>query len=477
VGTLGRGAEVIARSGAPGAGRRRHEIPGGRDQFWLEVVDGEEPPEVLRMAAGVVLGSWAMREELKQARFAERRRLWEVESLRAIAEALGGTLEAARIAEELLLHATALLDARRGEVWLVGPEQPQRGAHLAGAQQTALCANGECFTAARVGGAVLTSEEARDLPDHGLVESGRLAVPVVGRRGRLGVLALAEREVRGGTAPFAATDAETLALYSSQAAVALENAALHREALEQERTERELQLAAIIQQQLLPTSIPAPPGFDIAARSLPSRRVGGDVYDFIATPNGLFFMLGDVAGKGVPAALMAASLQAAVRLLVEGSPDLTGLTRKLHQHLFATTPDSKFATVFMGTLKTTGELEWVSAGHNPVVLVAADGSCEYLKAVGPPLGLLPDATYSPCTAILDPGSVLVAYTDGLSEAPAPGDEGQDFGLEGIAALAVEHRGGAMERLVGEIFDAVASHTAGAPPHDDRTVLAARRLVG
>ncbi len=474
-GALGRGGEVLARSGSLCADARRHPIPGGRDAFWLELADGEEPPEPLRIAAGVVLGSWAMREELKQARFAERRRLWEVESLRAIAEALGGTLEPARIAEELLLHATALLDARRGEVWLLGSEEPQTGAQLSGAQQTALCADGNCFTAARVGGAVLEREDAKSLPEHGLVESGRLAVPVTGRRGRLGVLALAEREVRGGTAPFAPADAETLALYASQAAVALENATLHREALEQERLERELQLAATIQRQLLPTHIPSPPGFDIAARSLPSRRVGGDVYDFIATPDGLFFVLGDVAGKGIPAALMAASLQAAVRLLVQGSPNLSELTRRLDQHLLASIPDTKFATVFMAVLRETGELEWISAGHNPVVLVSADGRCEYLKAVGPPLGLLPDLSYPSQKAILDPGSLLLAYTDGLSEAPAPGEDGADFGLEGIAALAVERRSAPMELLVAELFDAVAAHTGGAPPHDDRTVLAARRL--
>jgi serine phosphatase RsbU (regulator of sigma subunit) len=473
-GALGRGDQVLARLGSGQVAHRRHEIPGWREAFWLELADGQEPPELLRIAAGVVLGSWAAREELKQARFAERRGLWEVESLRAIAEALGGTLEPARIAEELLLHATALLDARRGEVWLLASEQPSRSAHLAGGGATALCESGECVTAARVGGAVLTVEEAATLPDHGLVEPGRLAVPVVGRRGRLGVLALAEREVRGGTAPFAATDGETLALYASQAAVALENATLHREALEQERTERELQLAAAIQQQLLPTAIPSPPGFDIAARSLPSRRVGGDVYDFITTPDGLFFMLGDVAGKGVPAALMAASLQAAVRLLVQGSPDLSQLTQKLHQHLLASTPDSKFATVFMGTLRSGGEVEWVSAGHNPVVLVSATGRCEYLNAVGPPLGLLPDVSYPSRTAVLEPGAVLLAYTDGLSEAPAPGDDGPDFGLAGIAKLAVERRGEPMERLVAGLFDAVEAHTGGAPPHDDRTVLAVRR---
>jgi serine phosphatase RsbU (regulator of sigma subunit) len=476
-GALGRGPEVLARSGAGQPGGLRHELPAGRDAFWLELVGGGEPPQPLRVAAGVVLGSWVTREELKQARFAERRRLWEIESLRAIAEALGGTLEPARIVEELLMHVAALMDARRGEVWLIGGGVAQAGPHLSGAEQTVFCATGECVVAARVGGAVLSAQEAASLPEHGLLEPDRLAVPVVGRRGRLAVLALAEREVRGGTAPFGPTDAETLTLYASQAAVALENATMHREALEQERLERELELAATIQRQLLPTSIPTPPGFDIAAMSQPSRRVGGDVYDFIATPQGLFLMLGDVAGKGVPAALMAASLQAAVRLLVQRSPELSELTRQLHQHILLSTPESKFATVFLAYLRNDGELEWVSAGHNPVVLISSDGTCDYLKAVGPPLGLLPDVSYPSSRAVLHPGSVLVAYTDGLSEAPAPGEDGADFGLEGIESLATDHRSGAMERLVTDLFTAVSAHTGGAPLHDDRTVLAVRRICG
>jgi len=473
-GALGRGDEVLARCGAELQAVRRLDLPAGRDLFWLRLAGGSDPSPVLQVAASVVLASWTIREELKQARFAERRRLWEVESLRAIAEALGGTLEPARIAEELLMHAAALLDARRGEVWLTigGTQQP--GARVSGAELTDACPTGECLMAARVGGAVLTPEEAAGVLDDGLLEDGRLAVPVTGRRGRLAVLALAEREVRGGTAPFGATDAETLVLFASQAAIALENATLHREALEQERLERELELAATIQRQLLPTTIPTPPGFDIAAKSEASRRVGGDVYDFIDTPRGLFFMLGDVAGKGIPAALMAASLQAAVRLLAQGSPPLSELARQLHAHILASTPESKFATVFMGYLRTDGELEWVSAGHNPVVVVSADGACDYLRAVGPPLGLLPDVHYPASRLTLAPGSVLLAYTDGLSEAPAPGEDGQDFGVDGIAALAVKLRTHPMQDLVAALFAAVNVHTGGAPPHDDRTVLAARR---
>lgn len=474
-GAIGRGGEVLASRGPARDGLRRVELPAGRHAFWLELHGGSEPAEPVRVAAGVVLDSWVVREELKESRFAERRRLWEVESLRAISEALGGTLEPVRIADELLMHVAALLDARRGEVWLTAKGAAAPGSRLSGAEATEACADGSCVMGARVGGAVLTPEEAASLPDSGLLEAGRLAVPVKGRRGRLAVLALAEREVRGGTTPFAATDAETLSLYASQAAVALENATLHLEALDQERLERELELAATIQRQLLPATIPTPPGFDIAAKSEPSRRVGGDVYDVITTPEGLFLMLGDVAGKGVPAALMAASLQAAVRLLVQGSPPLDLLAHRLHLHVLTSTPDTKFATVFLAYLHRDGELEWVSAGHNPVLLVDASGTCVELRAVGPPLGLLPDVLYPSSRSVLAPGSVLLAYTDGLSEAPAPGDDGADFGLEGIAAHVAANRGGGMEQLVAGLFAAVASHTGGAPPHDDRTVLAARRI--
>jgi len=275
-GTLKHGDETLASSGAV-AGAQRYPLPGGREELWLEIVGGSAPEATLCLAAGLVLAIWVVREELKKARFAERRRMWEVESLRAIGEALGGTLDAVRVAEELLLHVTAMLDARRGEVWLTETGGIQAHARVDGAGGVARCADGSCFVAARVGGGVLTTDEVAALPDEGLLEPARLAVPVMGRRGRLGAIAIAEREVRGGTAPFATTDTETLSLYASQAAVALENAVLHRESIDRARLEREMELAAAVQRQLLPTSFTVPPGFELAARTEPTRHVGGDL--------------------------------------------------------------------------------------------------------------------------------------------------------------------------------------------------------
>ncbi|HPS80085.1 MAG TPA: SpoIIE family protein phosphatase [Thermoanaerobaculaceae bacterium] len=471
---LGLGEEVLAVRGEVSSVGRRYQLPSGRDTFWVDIGDGGEPSDLVRLAGGVVLGSWMVRDELKKARFAERRRLWELESLRAIAEALGGSLEPTHIAEELLLNATALLDARRGEVWLVETGAPAVIGQVKGAAASGTCDDGSCIVAARVGGGVLTHQEVVTLPESGLLEPSRLAVPVTGRRGRLGVLGLAEREVRGGTAPFSATDAETLGLFAAQAAVALENATLHQEAIERLHMERELELAAAVQRELLPAVLPELEGYVLAARNQPSRRVGGDVFDVIAMEEGLFLMLGDVAGKGVPAALMAASVQSAVRVLMLSRLPLAELAQQLHAHLLRTTPANKFATVFLAYLHRDGTLEYLSAGHNPVVVTAPGADPQLLGASGPPLGLLFEASYQGKRTVLPPGALLMAYTDGLSEAADPADE--EFGTSRIAELAAAAQHGTVIEAVDRLFAAVDHHTQGAPPHDDRTVLAVRRLL-
>jgi len=471
-GRLGCGDRLLAETGAGDGAVRRVELPAGRDAFWV-AVDAGDLDEVTRQAAAVVLGGWQVREELKSARFAERRRLWEVESLRAIGEALGGTLEPMRIAEELLLHATALLDARRGEVWLSG-QGAEPAVRLAGAQATAPCRDGSCTVAARIGGPVLTVEEAQRLGEAGLLEEGRLAVPIGGRRGRIGVVALAEREVRGGTAPFAATDVETLSLFSAQAAVALENANLYRQELERQRLERELELAASIQRQLLPRAFPPISGAHVAARSESSRHVGGDIYDLIPEASGAMLMLADLSGKGVPAALMASSLHAAVHILAQQHTPVAELANRLHAHLLAATPDNKYATVFLGRLDDRGRLEYVSAGHNPAVLVLPGGRLEWLGATGTPLGLLRETLYESRSVELPAGSLLVVYTDGFTEAPGA-EDGEDFGMEALAELVRHHADRSLEEVLDAMFLAVRRHTDGAPPHDDRTALLVRRL--
>lgn len=474
-GTLGVGDEVVARWGSDDGSGTHHVLGAGRDAFWIELTGGTTLEPMTRGVAGLVLAGWRVREELKKARFAERRRLWEVESLRAIAEAIGGTLDPRRIAEELLLHATALLDARRGEVWLTGREGLGLGARLAGPAAVGPCADNTCTVAARIGGAILTTTEAAGLPDAGLVEAERLAVTISGRRGRLAVVALAEREVRGGTTPFGPTDAETLQLFAAQAAVALENAHLYGQEIERQRLEQELELAATIQRQLLPREFPALAEAIVAARTEASRHVGGDLYGLIPTRSGTVVFLADISGKGIPAALMAASLHAAVQILAQSDAAPAELAIGLHAHLLAATPENKFATVFLARLERDGWLEYVSAGHNPALVVAPDGGVTELGATGTPLGLLPDAQYESTRVQVPPDGVLVAYSDGFTEAPGP--DGDDWGLERFTAVVRANRDQAPTAILEALFSAVAVYTAGAPPHDDRTALVLRRNRG
>lgn len=472
-GALGRGEEVLAGAREE-SGLRRTSLPAGRESFWIALPDEYRLDTTLAAAAGLVLSTWQMREELKRARFAERRRLWEVESLRAISEALGGTLETPRIAEELLVHVAAMLDARRGEVWLLEERRLNAVARFNGAESTGPVCDDNCTVAARIGEEILTASQVSEVPDGGILSDSIIAVPVAGRRGRLGVLALAEREVRGGLAPFGETDLETLSLYATQAAVALENAGLHRESLERERLERELELAAAIQRQLLPREFPVLPGFEVLARTEPSRHVGGDIFDVMMSPKGLLLVLSDVAGKGVPAALMAASLHSALHLLARRCPPVDELTQMLHSHLMESIPDNKFATAFIGCIRPDGTLEYVSAGHNPVVLIAGDGASSLLGSTGPPLGLLPESRFEAKSVKLYPGSLLVAYTDGFTEAQAAGD-GPDFGEERLLQVVMQHRHERLADIITALLDSVDEFTGNAPAHDDRTLLALRRL--
>jgi sigma-B regulation protein RsbU (phosphoserine phosphatase) len=149
------------------------------------------------------------------------------------------------------------------------------------------------------------------------------------------------------------------------------------------------------------------------------------------------------------------------------------LARQINHYLVGATPENKFATVFLGCLHAGGELEYVSAGHNPAVLTSADGAIRLLHSSGPPFGLLANADYPSERVQMVPGDLLLVYTDGFSEAPGSGT-GEDFGVERLVELTVAMRTEPFARLAEELFTAVTRHTGGAPLHDDRTLMMVRR---
>jgi len=203
--------------------------------------------------------------------------------------------------------------------------------------------------------------------------------------------------------------------------------------------------------------------------------VGGDYYDFIRFPdNQVGLIVGDVAGKGTPAALLMSSLQARVHVLFEESTDLATKIERLNRSTCANTPDNRFITFFMGIANpVTGELKYVSAGHNPPLIVRAGGGYEELTAGGVILGILAMAKYEEAYAQLEKGDILVLFSDGVTEAADPDDN--DFGEERLADMVFKMRDRPATEIVEEIHKAVHVFTQGAPPADDITVVIARRV--
>jgi sigma-B regulation protein RsbU (phosphoserine phosphatase) len=433
-------------------------------------VPGEELLEhgaMLAFLFGSLVGAHRLARLVREAEFELKARLLELESLYDLGLSLGGQLDLSSLADEVLFRSISLTDAGKGTLVLLEE-------------------SGAVLLERSVGGEVL---DARDVPSWTLPEGGvinnaaaslptagmplttcekclAVAISVAGRR--LGVLAVADKESRDGRVlDFTPTDARLLSLFANQAAAAIETARLHKEALEKERIERELELAAAIQRQILPRDLPLVPGLELAARNVPTRQVGGDYFDFFPLSGGrLAFLVADVSGKGVPAALLVSTVHAAVHLQIDDARTIPDLVARLDRHLQRYAATRKFLTAFFGVAEPeAGLLRYVSAGHNPALLRRADGSVEQLKATGVPLGMFPSASWREEVLPLAKGDLLCVYSDGITEALDAADE--EFGLDRLSRLLDS---APPAEICRRVFDAVGAFAADVPQYDDQTLL-------
>jgi sigma-B regulation protein RsbU (phosphoserine phosphatase) len=243
--------------------------------------------------------------------------------------------------------------------------------------------------------------------------------------------------------------------------------------LEQRRT-RDLQQAAEIQRNILPTVTPVIAGLELAGYNAPCRTVGGDYFDFIEYPDGRWVVVvADVAGKGMSAALLMSSLQARVQFLTEQPMDLATLMSRLDHSIAVNCPNNRFITMFLCVIDpTTGHTIYCNAGHNPALLVRSTGEVETLSAMGTVLGILPERGYSEQTATLQPGDLLAVYSDGVTEAANAAEE--EYGEERLAQLLGKMREDSAENIVRAVNNALDEWTGAAPPEDDITLVIARR---
>ena len=274
---------------------------------------------------------------------------------------------------------------------------------------------------------------------------------------------------------FTVEDLNLLTVMANIAAIRIEHARLNEIEEAERAMAKDMHQAALIQERLLGTP-PVMEGLDIGAKTVASRAVGGDYYDFIKYPDGrVGIMVGDVAGKGMPAALLMSSLQARVHVVFEEPDDLAQKLTRLNKSTCANCPDNRFITFFTCIADPkTGLVTYANAGHNPPLVVRAKGGFELLSGAGGMiLGILPMSKYEEATITLDRGDILVLFSDGVTEEVDPND--QQFGEERLANMVAELRDRPAAEIVQEVHRAVHAFTQGAPAADDITVVIARRL--
>lgn len=458
--------EVLAADALEGSGRLA--FCGGLVRWGGGARDAVTAPAALLVALVTAARELALRSQLKRQDFEVKSRGVQLEALYDVGLAIASTLDFERLCEEILMRAVSLSDARRGALYLMQQGRLDLHRVFGGEAEQRLDPD---------------ADETRDLlagaprPTCCVLPGAQhvLGVPIAIDGLPKGLLVIGDKESRRGVGPFSPEDRRTLDLLANQAAIALENAELHRQALEKERLEREIELASEIQRQILPKGTPQIPGYELAGWNRPARHIGGDYYDFFPFSGGRSWglVLGDVSGKGVPAALLVSTLHSALRLLLDRLELGSDLFSRLNEHILASSAANKFITLLAARLETaTGELHYLNAGHNPGIVVRARGGVEQMGPGGLPLGLLPGVSCRTEVLTLEPGDLLCLYSDGITEAVGPDDV--EFGFDRLAELLAASREEPLRELMAKIDREVTAHAAGLAQGDDQTVLLLRR---
>lgn len=418
-------------------------------------------------------------EQLRTANFELNHKVLQLEMLHEIGMGISSiSIDLDELQDQVLTQAVALLNCRGGCIML--------GDESEGKLRVTKSFEGEDLIGVEIDprngilAKVVSENEVLSVKGDGTLPfSGTkfLMAPIRGQHQTLGVLVVWDKESRdGGILDFTEEDRALLSTFALQAGVAIENVRLYREALEKREMEADIKAAADIQRHLLPESDPVVKGLEISGMSVPCRGIGGDYYGYIRKDGKLSISIGDVAGKGIQAALMMASLWAGVQAEAHDHDDPSEVAASLNALMFKTTPPEKFATFFYGEIELEDFLIlYVNAGHNPPMVVSNDGRVNLLTEGGLPLGMFQNdiVSYSTGKLHLKTGDVLILYTDGVTE--ASNAEGEVFGEERLRRVALETRHLPAARIKEEIYHRVIRFQGDEPQFDDLTLIVVKRI--
>jgi phosphoserine phosphatase RsbU/P len=410
-----------------------------------------------------------------------KRAVEELSVLNDLARAIGASLNTEEIIQTIIRRSLRASSAEQGVITLIEEESNQSMKTLVRTMVSSREQGHFHFNQALLGWMHLNkkplviNDPKSDERFRGITwdESIRslVAVPMMVKSGLRGVLTVYNKKEGK---PFTEDDQRLLAIIAGQSGQVVENARLYEREKAFVKMQEELRFAARIQNELLPQSPPSIPGYEIAGRTIPAQEVGGDYYDFIPIDDHRWaFCLGDVTGKGLPASLLMANLQATLRgqTLTAGTPK-TCLERS-NQLLFQSTAPEKFATLFYTILDTQNHsLHYSNAGHENPYLVSAGSETKRLSVGGIPLGMLPEFTFEQGTTPIEEHSMLVIFSDGVTE--AMNAEEEQFGEARIAEVLARHKDAPASEVIDHLVAAVRNYTAGHPQSDDITVVVLRR---
>lgn len=305
-----------------------------------------------------------------------------------------------------------------------------------------------------------------DFPIHSL-----LSVPLQVKGKMIGLLNVFNKRMKG---DFTEDDQRILSIIAAQSAQVLEHARLYKQEKQLRKLEEDLRVARDIQEKLLPKEDPHVEGYDIAGYSLPAKEVGGDYYDFIEIDDSrLALCLGDISGKGIPASLLMANLQATLRGQAVSCASCAECLKKSNKFLYHSTNIQKFATLFYAVLDTKNDqLCYSRAGHPPPVFLKANNSMKKLNAGGMVLGFQEEANYNQESIALEKGDLFVIYSDGVTEAGDPAEESFDeWRLEEIIK---KNRDKSSRELIEAIIEAIESFSGQKVQRDDMTLLVVKK---
>lgn len=297
-----------------------------------------------------------------------------------------------------------------------------------------------------------------------------VCAPLVVGEAVLGVLYLDFLATRGSVTQ---EDVRLIAQIARFAAVKLETTRLREEAIAKAKIDEELRTAYTIQSRLLPAALPKASDYQFAGNNRPCKTVSGDYYDVIVRPDGrIYFVIADVSGKGITAALVMSSLATAFNIFTRNDPAPADLVRELNLTLTPKTSPTKFATLVAGVLDpTTGVVDFANAGHVPPLVVSARG-VETLRVTDMVVGLFPHAQYRNQMTRLEPGDSLVLFTDGITE--AENDKEEQLGLSAVVDLLKSFHGRTADVILGAIESRALDYVGGCNANDDITLLTITR---